>query len=255
MQLVELPGREKADLKSRRQLVNQGAKAAGANSSSKSWILVSTLPTRYKTDRRIVTPTNAGGSQDAEASYTALYSFVTSVIYLNNGVLPDAKLERYLKRVNAETYTALGATEKLLARMVKEGYVERRRDTSTGEESIEWVVGPRGKVEVGTKGVMGLVKGVYGFLGADVGDDDDDDDGGGRGGGGAEADEEEGELDRKLRRSLGIRAEGPRIVVNGTGEVDGGGSDADTQPEEPRRRGRPKRAPMREENEESGDGD
>jgi hypothetical protein len=235
MQLVELPSREKADLKSRRQLASQGAKASGASSgSSKSWILVSILPEKYKKDPGIVTPTNAGGSKEAEASYIALYSFVISVIYLNNGVLPEAKLERYLKRVNAETYTTVGATEKVLARMVKEGYVEKRRDTSSGEENIEWVVGPRGKVEVGIKGVKGLVKGVYGFQGTE-----DD----------AEVEDEEEELDRKLRRSLGIREEAPRIIVDGGG-AEGRDSDAEVEAEGSRKRGggkgRPRKAAARE---------
>lgn len=31
-----------------------------------------------------------------------------------------------------------------------------------GEEIIEYMVGPRGKIEVGTKGVAGLVREVYG---------------------------------------------------------------------------------------------
>jgi melanoma-associated antigen len=233
MELVELPSREKADLKSRRQLASQGAKALAASSSSKSWILVSILPEKYRTDPEIVIPTNAGGSKEAEASYTALYSFVISVIYLNNGVLPEAKLERYLKRVNAETYTTVGATDKVLARMVKEGYIEKRRDTSNGEENIEWVVGPRGKVEVGVKGVTGLVKGVYGFQGKE---DDAD-----------MADEEE-ELDRKLRRSLGIKEDRPRIVVD-SGAAEAGNSDAEVTQQEPTRRGegRPRRAAAREE--------
>jgi DNA-binding MarR family transcriptional regulator len=230
MQLVELPSRDKSDLKSRRQLASQGAKSASASSTNKSWILVSTLPERYKRDPRIVTPTNAGGSREAEASYTALYTFVISVIYLNNGILPEAKLDRYLKRVNAETYTSLGATEKLLARMVKEGYVEKRRDTSTGEENIEWVVGPRGKVEVGIKGVQGLVKGVYGFGGTRGPDMEDED--------------EEKELDRKLKRSLGIREEGPKIIVENAGAETGNGG-AEAEPEQPRRRGDARRRPRR----------
>ena len=237
MQLVELPSRDKSDLKSRRQLASQGAKSASAGSTNKSWILASTLPERYKKDPGIVAPTNAGGSKEAEASYTALYTFVISIIYLNNGILPEAKLDRYLKRVNAETYTSLGATEKLLARMAKEGYVEKRRDTSTGEENIEWVVGPRGKVEVGINGVQGLVKGVYGFSG--IGDHQD-----------MEDKDEEKELDKKLRRSLGIREEGRRIIVEDVG-AEVGNDDAEAEPEEPRRRGggargQPRRAATRE---------
>ena len=174
---------------------------------------------------------------------------MVSVIYLNNGVLAEAKLERYLKRVNAETYTSVGATEKVLARMVREGYVEKRRDTSSGEECVEWVVGPRGKVEIGIKGVTGLVKGVYGFqgLGVGAGEGDSEEVGG-------DVDEEaEEELDRKLKRSLGIKETGPRIVVVDGGGAEGEGRDGDAEAEpqarleEPRRRGRPKRAPARDE--------
>jgi hypothetical protein len=222
MQLIELPSREKADLKSRRQLASQGAKALAA--TSKSWILVSTLPKKYKTDLQVVTPTNAGGSREAEAGYTAFYSFVVSVIYLNNGTLPEAKLERYLKRVNAETYTTVGPTEKVLARMVKDGYVEKRRDTSNGEENIEWAVGPRGKVEVGITGVTGLVKGVYGFQGTEDG---------------AQVDGEEEELDRKLKRSLGIKERGPVIVADG-GDAEGRDGNAEPPAQDSRRGGRPR---------------
>ena len=263
MQLHELPSREKVDLKSRRQqhasqaagTSTKASSGANSSSSSKSWILISTLPAPYKTNPIITTPTSAGGSHAAEASYTALYTFVVSVIYLNNGVLAEAKLERYLKRVNAETYTSVGATEKVLARMVREGYVEKRRDTSSGEECVEWVVGPRGKVEVGIKGVTGLVKGVYGFQGIGGGEVEE-----GEGEGGDIDEEAEEELDRKLRRSLGIKETGPRIVV-----VDGGGgpgaerrdgdrdaeadaeAEAHARPEEARRRGRPRKVPTREE--------
>ena len=206
------------------------------SNASKSWILVSTLPEAYKTNPAICTPTIAGGGEEAEASYTALYTFVVGVIMLNNGTLAEAKLERYLKRVNAETYTTVGSTDKVLVRMVKEGYVEKKRDTSSGEEVVEWVVGPRGKVEVGIGGVKGFVKSVYGI---------------GKNGEDEEGDED---LERKIKRSLGIRDEGPRIVVDGGGTDGGGGGESDAgeaeaEAEEPRRRtrGRPKKATASEE--------
>lgn len=63
--------------------------------------------------------------------------------------------------------------------MEREGYVTKvRESTGTGEEDIYWVVGPRGKVEVGEEGVRGLVKAVYGG-------------------------EEVQELERRVERSLG----------------------------------------------------
>lgn len=128
---------------------------------------------------------------EAESQYVALYTFVIALILISGGTLPDSRLDRQLKRTNVEdtaamvnsaAYSGLDKTEKLLKRMEKDGYVVKIRDTSTGEETIDWIVGQRGKVEVGEKGVTGLVKAVYGEL------DEDD----------------AVELERKLERSLGL---------------------------------------------------
>ena len=107
---------------------------------------------------------------------------------MNNGSLPENKLERYLKRANADQWTPILATEKLLQKLAKEGYLEKRRDTSSGEEVVEWVVGRRGKVEIGEGGVLGLVRAVYGASG-----------------------EDDEELERKLERSLGLQPQ--QLVV------------------------------------------
>lgn len=55
-------------------------------------------------------------------------------------------------------------TPKMLARMTKDGYIVKTKEQiANGQEEItEWRVGPRGKVEVGNKGVKGLVEHVYG---------------------------------------------------------------------------------------------
>jgi melanoma-associated antigen len=183
------------------------------STSSKSWILVSTLPPEFKFNPVILPPTKAP-SENTEATYTALYSFIIALILLNNGSLPEAKLERYLKRANADQWTPIMSTEKLLQKLAKEGYLEKRRDTSTGEEIIEWVVGPRGKIEVGERGVQGFVRAVHGASG-----------------------EEDEELERKLDRSLGLQDQ-QRIVVEGTEEAPQTNGNA----EQPRRtRGRARR--------------
>lgn len=70
--------------------------------------------------------------------------------------------------MNLSTSSPLGSTEKLLQRLVKEGYIVKYRDTSGGEEVVEYMVGPRGKVEVGEVGVRGLVRGVYGKVDAEA---------------------------------------------------------------------------------------
>lgn len=186
MQLVELPTREKTSLKDRRAATTQTKASAP---TSKSWVLISILPPEYR-QASIIRPAQHP-TLEAESTYTALYSFVLSLIYLNKGALSDGKMERYLKRVNIESYTPLGSIEKLMARMSKEGYVEKRRDTTSGEEVVEWVPGPRGRMEIGAKGVAGMVQRVYA---------------------GAEADGEESEqeeLTKKLERSLGIKLQAP----------------------------------------------
>lgn len=76
--------------------------------------------------------------------------------------------------------------------MIKDGYISKIKDSSSGEEMIEYIVGPRGKTEVGEESVVQLVKTVYG--GSDVED-----------------------LDKRLERSLGLaqRPEEPKVKTNG----------------------------------------
>jgi DNA-binding PadR family transcriptional regulator len=121
------------------------------------------------------------------------------VISLNGGTLGDQKLERYLARMNADQYTPIDKTEKLLQRLCKEGYIVKTREMDGGEEIIEYTVGPRGKVEVGSGGVAGLTRSVYGVAGTT----------------------DEAEFEAKLRRSLGIVG-----VVEREREEDDGVNDA-----------------------------
>lgn len=52
-------------------------------------------------------------------------------------------------------------TANVLAKMQKQGYIVRTVDRSGDDETVDWRVGPRGKVEIGTNGIMGLVNTVY----------------------------------------------------------------------------------------------
>jgi DNA-binding PadR family transcriptional regulator len=85
-------------------------------------------------------------------------------------------------------------TEKLVKRMERDGYIVKvKESTGTGDDDVYWVVGPRGKVEVGENGVRGLAKTVFGAM---------------------ETEEEEEELERKIARSLGLgdRSEFNRVA-------------------------------------------
>ncbi|KAK2757084.1 Altered inheritance of mitochondria protein 18 mitochondrial [Arachnomyces sp. PD_36] len=158
------------------------------SSSNKSWILTTTLPTAYRTPT--ILPPPRAPSSSTEATYTGLYTFIISLITLCGGTIPEQKLERYLRRVNADAYTPIDRTENLLGRLVKEGYLVKSRDTEGGEEVVEYGVGGRGRVEVGDGGVEGVVRRVYG-LGGEVGE----------GGEGLEREE----FEAKLKRSLGLK--------------------------------------------------
>lgn len=177
------------------------------SSTNKSWALTTVLPPAYR-NPDILVPTKAPSSA-TESTYTALYTFLISVIMLNGGSLAEQKLQRYLARVNADMYTPIDRTDKFLQRLCKEGYLVKTREMDGGEEVIEYMVGPRGKVEVGTSGVAGLVRNVYGR---------DD-----RHGESTQAEREEAEeFELRLSRSLGItdfkqemRGAGPETQSNG----------------------------------------
>ncbi|WEW55253.1 hypothetical protein PRK78_000682 [Emydomyces testavorans] len=196
MQMVEQPVKEKLSISQRRA----AQRAEKPSTSSKTWTLVSTLPPAYRIPE--ILPPSKAPSSALESSYVALYTFIISLISLSGGCIAEQKLDRYLRRVNADSYTPLDRTEKLLARLCKEGYLVRNRDVDGGEEVIEYLVGPRGKIEVGVGGVAGLVGEVYGFGRVNAVQ-----------GGVDEAAMEE--FEQKLRRSLGIKENG---AVRGAGE-------------------------------------
>jgi hypothetical protein len=131
-----------------------------STTSSNSYVLTSTLPSKYRTPEILLPP--AAPSVEQESHYTGLYTFVVSLIYFSGGSLSEAKLMRYLRRGNAETNTPIDSTDKVLQRMIKDGYINRVKDNSTGEELVDFYVGPRGKVEIGPEGSSEFAKMVWG---------------------------------------------------------------------------------------------
>ena len=213
--------------------------------SATSWILVSCLPEAYRAREELLVTGRAPDSK-TEATYVALCHVIVSLLYIHtpsgsnatkdkrdtqaqsqNGgggqqddstePLNENKLVRYLSRLDIKEYTPMGrdgatTLDKTLARMMKEGYIDKRKDNSSGEEIVEWVVGPRGKREIGRQGVAGFVRGVYGF-GVDGTGHGLPMPGGDEVGEGGNADGEEqprqrvkmekDELERRLERTLG----------------------------------------------------
>ena len=148
-------------------------------------------------------------TQGEEAGYMGFTTFITSLILLTPGQsLSESRLEKHLRRVNSDEFALSQPTDTILKRLIKEGYLvkAKERDQTGGEETVEYSVGPRGRVEVGEKGVAGVVRGVFG-----------------------KKDEEGEELERRLVRSLG---EGVKMVERrrgreGEGDAEGRGGDGD----------------------------
>ncbi|KAF2139658.1 uncharacterized protein K452DRAFT_254209 [Aplosporella prunicola CBS 121167] len=156
MEMTELPMKEKVTLAQRRA----AQKAERTSTTTNSWVLTTTLPDKYR--QPTIIPPAKVPTHSQEAAYTGLYTFMITAILLNGGTIQEAKLDRYLKRTNTDQTTPAGQTDKVLARLCKENYLIRVKDNSSGEEVIEYAVGPRGKVEVGEEGAAGLVRKVYG---------------------------------------------------------------------------------------------
>ena len=163
MTLTELPVKDKVTVSQKR-----AAQRSQGNATSKAYVLTTTLPRPLRAPEIIVPP--KAPSASAEGGYIGLTTFVVSVIYLSQGQrVSEGKLERHLKRCNADDYLLGEKTDKVLKRMEKEGYIVKIREREAGgEETVDWVVGPRGKVEVGERGVASLVKGVYGKRDAEM---------------------------------------------------------------------------------------
>jgi hypothetical protein len=162
-------------------------------------------------------PPSVIGSPEEEAAYMGLCSVIVSIIALSpGGSIPDHKLMNHLKRFNSDTNTGLDTTAATLQRMIKHGYLIKSVDRSADEETIDWRVGPRGKVEIGNKGIQGLVREVYGDSAPD-------------------------ELEKRMQRSLGMEVK----MINGENE-DGEDEEqehanGDPSPSNPRTNGRRRR--------------
>lgn len=146
------------------------------------WTLVTILPRQYREPVVIPAP---------DPVYEALYTFIISMIVLSGGVVDELKFGRMMRKAGVEEYNPLGPTDKLLQRLIKDGYIVKIKDDRSGEEMFEYMVGPLGKVEVDKHAIANTVRAIWG-----------------------EGDEE---LERKIEKSLnlgGLRG-GVTARVNG----------------------------------------
>ncbi|KAF7898764.1 hypothetical protein EAF00_005210 [Botryotinia globosa] len=182
MEMVELPAKENVTVKGRLKEANRKSKST----TTSSYILTSILPTDYRSSS-IIQPSKVISQWD-EGTYIGFYTTVVSVIMLSpDSTMTDSKLMSVLRKLNAETNLPLDKTSLILKKMMQQNYITRTIERNDGEELIEWRVGPRGRMEIGSKGVQGLVKEVYGEHAPE-------------------------DLDKRLERSLGL---GKRKATHG----------------------------------------
>lgn len=106
---------------------------------------------------------------------------VIALITISGGIMAEGKLDRALRRMNAEQSTPVGSKDKALAMMVKDGYIARIKDASgAGDETVDYIVGPRGRVDVGRHGVARFLRAMHG------------------------EEEDEAELERRIQRTLNV---------------------------------------------------
>lgn len=228
MEMIPLPVKEKVLIRDRigelhclrhraRNLIFSIAaqKTNGQAKGTASYILTSTLPPKYRTPA-IITPSIVE-SPAAEATYIGLYTIVISLISLNGGSLTENKLDRYLARMNAETMMGTEKKELALKKMERQGYIFKTVDNQGDEQVTEYHVGPRGKTEIGNKGIKNLVTEVYGDSAPD-------------------------DLDKRIHSSLGMEVMNIRDVENADPEQEqedesGGGQSSNRRPGRRRRDG------------------
>jgi melanoma-associated antigen len=108
-------------------------------------------------------PPSIIGSAEKEAVYIGLCTMIVTLISLSpGGAVPDHKLMHLLKQLNADENTPLDKTSTILSTMIKQGYIVRTVEKNADEETTDWRVGPRGKVEISNKGIQGFVQEIYG---------------------------------------------------------------------------------------------
>lgn len=128
------------------------------------WILQSVLPEQYRIPA-IIGPSRPLDEDiiNTEDSYIGLYTMTIALITISGGKMTEGKLDRALRRMNADQTTPLGTKERTLAAMVKDGYIVKVKEDRAGDdETVDYIVGPRGKVEVGREGVGQLIRMMYG---------------------------------------------------------------------------------------------
>ena len=85
------------------------------------WVLQTIVPERYRVPEAIGPSRPAEKAEDdTAAAYVGLYTMVMALIIIAGGRLPENKLDRSLRRMNANQSTPVDTTDKTIALMIKD---------------------------------------------------------------------------------------------------------------------------------------
>ncbi|EPS44275.1 hypothetical protein H072_1736 [Dactylellina haptotyla CBS 200.50] len=130
---------------------------------SKSWQLVSTLPDKYRL------PLLHAPLLPDDQTILGIGSTIVAMVYLSNRAISEETLKRHLRKFNVEDRIPVegnrenGKMENIMAKLIREGYLVKLKDEVIPgqEQTYTYVVGPRGKLELGRQGVTEFVRRVY----------------------------------------------------------------------------------------------
>lgn len=130
MELLELPAKQKT------MTMTQMRKSQSTAKPVKSWILKSILPPEYKqiAQRQHI---------ESERTYTSVLTIILILVGLSDDVT-ESRIQSALQRLEWYPETPAGPFDEVIARMVKQTYIERVKDEGEGYSLI---LGPRGKLE------------------------------------------------------------------------------------------------------------
>ncbi|KAF3206331.1 hypothetical protein TWF106_000716 [Orbilia oligospora] len=177
-EMVELPAiterislaqqRRQAAADAQRGDSNAGSTAAEQKrkkeaSSSKSWQLVSILPDQYRL------PILMSPQLPDDQTILGIGSAIVTLVYLSGRSVGEKVLLRHLRKFGVEDRIPVegnrenGKMENIMGKLIREGYLVKLKDEVVPgqEQTYTYVVGPRGKLEVGREGATRFVKKIY----------------------------------------------------------------------------------------------
>jgi len=155
------------------------AASQSQGASTSVWVLQTIIPDKYRLPE-IIGPSRPLRENDVnrEDSYVGLYTMTIALITISGGRISDGKLDRAFRRMNADQNTPMGTKDKTLALMAKDQYIAAVKNEDEGE-TVDYIVGPRGKVEIGRDGFANFIRMMSG-------------------------DEDQDELEKRIERTLDV---------------------------------------------------